>query len=58
MSRLLSYSAIASALLAIGLAAPAQALSNRAWVSGHGTDTAARGSPASPCRPSAACCHG
>src|SRR5450631_3110692 len=50
MSRLLSYSAIASALLAIGLAAPAQALSNRAWVSGHGTDTAACGSPASPCR--------
>jgi hypothetical protein len=38
------------ALLVAGLAAPAHALSNRAWVSGHGTDAAGCGSAASPCR--------
>jgi hypothetical protein len=43
--------ALAAALVAFGLsAAPAQALSNRAWVSGHGSDAAGCGSPASPCR--------
>jgi len=29
---------------------PAHALSNRAWVSGHGTDAASCGAPAEPCR--------
>jgi hypothetical protein len=38
------------ALLVAGLAASAHALSNRAWVSGHGTDAAGCGSIASPCR--------
>ena len=40
----------ASTLLALVLVSPAFALSNRAWVSGHGTDTAGCGSPASACR--------
>lgn len=43
-------SAIAGALLALGFAAPAHARSNRAWVSGHGTDIAGCSTPASPCR--------
>jgi hypothetical protein len=50
MIKLLSSSAIASAVLVLGLATPAHALSNRAWVSGHGADSAGCGSPASPCR--------
>jgi hypothetical protein len=43
-------SSIAAALLVLVLAMPAQALSNRAWVSGHGADVAGCGSPASACR--------
>ena len=31
-------------------AAPAHALSNRAWVSGHGTDATGCGAPTGPCR--------
>jgi hypothetical protein len=43
--------ALVAALLALGLGtAPAQALSNRAWVSGHGSDAMGCGAPASPCR--------
>jgi hypothetical protein len=48
--KVISSSAVSAVLLILGLAAPAQALSNRAWVSGHGTDVAGCGSPASPCR--------
>ncbi len=43
----LAATTLASLLLALS---PAQALSNRAWVSGHGTDAAGCGAPASPCR--------
>ena len=43
--------ALSAALLALGLGiAPANALINRAWVSGHGSDAASCGAPASPCR--------
>jgi hypothetical protein len=46
----ISLSTIA-ALVALSLsAAPAHALLNRAWVSGHGTDAAGCGAPTSPCR--------
>jgi hypothetical protein len=48
MIRVASYSSIAALLL--GLATPANALSNRAWVSGHGNDMPSCGSPGSPCR--------
>src|SRR5579885_3320200 len=41
---------LAATLAALCLCSPAHALSNRAWVSGHGTDTGGCGSPASPCR--------
>ena len=47
---LVSSSLIGATLFGIGLASPAQALSNRAWVSGHGTDVAGCGAPTSPCR--------
>lgn len=40
-----------AALVAFTLnAAPANALVNRAWVSGHGTDAAGCGAPTNPCR--------
>src|SRR5258708_40169916 len=39
-----------SAVLAIGLTAPAWAASNRVWVSGHGVDQAGCGAPTKPCR--------
>jgi hypothetical protein len=44
---LLAATSLASLLLAL---TPAHALLNRAWVSGHGTDAAGCGAPASPCR--------
>ncbi len=44
---LLSATPLFSLLVALS---PAHALSNRAWVSGHGTDAAGCGAPASPCR--------
>ncbi|WP_158818590.1 hypothetical protein [Methylocapsa sp. S129] len=50
MIKLKIFSAIASAVLVLCLAAPAQAQSNRAWVSGKGSDAAGCGSPATPCR--------
>ncbi|WP_158818591.1 hypothetical protein [Methylocapsa sp. S129] len=50
MIKLKIFSAIASAVLVLCLAAPAQAQSNRAWVSGNGSDAAGCGSPATPCR--------
>jgi hypothetical protein len=45
--RLVSF---ASALALPAFACPAQALVGRAWVSGHGADTASCGAVASPCR--------
>ncbi|WP_158818594.1 right-handed parallel beta-helix repeat-containing protein [Methylocapsa sp. S129] len=52
MIKLVSSSVIASALLALGLAAsPAHAqTATRAWVSGHGTDAAGCGAPTNACR--------
>ncbi|HZU89431.1 MAG TPA: hypothetical protein VE993_09255, partial [Stellaceae bacterium] len=41
---------LAAATTSFVLAAPASAASNRAWVSGHGTDGAGCGAPTSPCR--------
>jgi len=50
MIKIASLSVVA-ALLALGLAAaPAQAGPNRAWVSGHGTDSGGCGPVAAPCR--------
>jgi hypothetical protein len=46
----ISSSTITAALLILGLAAPAYALSNRAWVSGHGTDAPGCAAPTNPCR--------
>ena len=44
-------SQIIATLVAFTLnAAPANALVNRAWVSGHGTDAAGCGAPTNPCR--------
>ncbi|GEM_PF-2194960 len=43
-------SLLLSACAFLCLAAPAQAASSRAWVSGRGTDTAGCGAVASPCR--------
>src|SRR5579872_5760289 len=43
-------STITATVFIVGLAAPAHALSTRAWVSGHGNDAAGCGSPANPCR--------
>jgi hypothetical protein len=48
--KFISSSTVAAALLILGLAAPAYALSNRAWVSGHGTDAPGCATPAHPCR--------
>src|SRR5450631_3987948 len=42
-----SVLAMSAALLAVG---PAQAAMSRAWVSGHGTDTAGCGLSTNPCR--------
>lgn len=43
--------AIGSLAIALALVnAPAHALVNRAWVSGHGTDSAGCGAPTAPCR--------
>jgi hypothetical protein len=51
MMKLVSFSAISSAMLTLGVAAPGQAaLLNRAWVSGNGTDVATCGVPKTPCR--------
>ena len=50
MTKLNSCSPFAALALALVAAAPAHALINRAWVSGHGIDTAACGAPTSPCR--------
>src|SRR5450631_2085445 len=50
MTKLTSLPAIAGALLACSLsAAPAWALANRTWVSGHGADSGAC-TPTAPCR--------
>jgi hypothetical protein len=43
-------SLLAVALAALCFCSPAHALSNRAWVSGHGADTAGCGAPTAPCR--------
>ena len=52
MTKLNSCSPFAALALALALvaAAPAHALINRAWVSGHGPDAAGCGAPTSPCR--------
>jgi hypothetical protein len=51
MTKFITFSAVASTLLGLCLAAPAQATGiNRAWVSGHGTDAAGCGAPTNPCR--------
>jgi len=46
----LSSSCSATLLIALSLAAPAHALSDRAFVSGHGTDAAGCGAATKPCR--------
>jgi hypothetical protein len=50
MIKLTLYSAVASAWLVLGFAAPAQAQALAAFVSGHGTDAAGCKSVANPCR--------
>jgi hypothetical protein len=50
MTKWILSSAITGAMLVLCVAAPAHALSNRAWVSGHGTDAAGCGAPTDPCR--------
>ena len=50
MTKLNSRSRLAAFALILLAAAPAQALVNRAWVSGHGADDAGCGAPTSPCR--------
>lgn len=50
MPRLSESSAIALIVLGLAAAAPANALTNRAWVSGHGVDSANCGSTVTPCR--------
>jgi hypothetical protein len=50
MNKFSLSSSMAGALLVASLATPADALTSRAWVSGHGTDAAGCGPVTSPCR--------
>ena len=50
MIKLKSLPSLSALALTLVAATPAHALSNRAWVSGHGTDAAGCGAPTSPCR--------